>query len=122
MRDQFYWARILSFVTGLVNQELLLRNEYLAEAAALPIREPDSPISQLILFAQVLNDLQLTLVHPAGSTNRKGSRDFSMSEVTLCPGSEGFWLQSDPVFGPYAVKHHGRRGKAKPEWPVAMAA
>jgi hypothetical protein len=29
MRDQFHWARILSFVTGLVNQELLLRNEYL---------------------------------------------------------------------------------------------
>jgi hypothetical protein len=27
MRDQFHWARILSFVTGLVNQELLLRNE-----------------------------------------------------------------------------------------------
>src|SRR5215469_4659355 len=29
MRDRFHWARILSFVTGLVNQELLLRNEYL---------------------------------------------------------------------------------------------
>jgi hypothetical protein len=24
------WARILAYVTGLVNQELLLRNEYLA--------------------------------------------------------------------------------------------
>ena len=29
MRDQFRWARLLAFVTGLVNQELLLRNEYL---------------------------------------------------------------------------------------------
>jgi len=29
MRDRFHWARVLSFVTGLVNQELLLRNEYL---------------------------------------------------------------------------------------------
>ena len=29
MRDRFHWARLLSFVTGLVNQELLLRNEYL---------------------------------------------------------------------------------------------
>jgi hypothetical protein len=28
MRDQFRWARLLAFVTGLVNQELLLRNEY----------------------------------------------------------------------------------------------
>lgn len=29
MSDQFHWARLLDFVTGLVNQELLLRNEYL---------------------------------------------------------------------------------------------
>ena len=30
MHDRFHWARALAFVTGLVNQELLLRNEYLA--------------------------------------------------------------------------------------------
>ena len=30
MRDRFQWARLLAYVTGLVNQELLLRNEYLA--------------------------------------------------------------------------------------------
>ena len=30
MGDRFHWARLLAFVTGLVNQELLLRNEYLA--------------------------------------------------------------------------------------------
>src|SRR5918995_2361384 len=30
MRDSFNWARLLAFVTGLVNQELLLQNEYLA--------------------------------------------------------------------------------------------
>jgi hypothetical protein len=29
MRDRFHWARLLAFVTGLVNEELLLRNEYL---------------------------------------------------------------------------------------------
>ena len=29
MRDRFHWARLLAFVTGLVNQELLLGNEYL---------------------------------------------------------------------------------------------
>jgi hypothetical protein len=29
MRDRFHWARLLAFVTGLVNQELLIRNEYL---------------------------------------------------------------------------------------------
>jgi hypothetical protein len=30
MRDRLQWARLLGFVTGLANQELLLRNEYLA--------------------------------------------------------------------------------------------
>ena len=30
MRDTINWARLLAFVTGLVNQELLLQNEYLA--------------------------------------------------------------------------------------------
>src|SRR5215831_16419955 len=30
MNDRFHWARLVAFVTGLVNQELLLRNEYLA--------------------------------------------------------------------------------------------
>jgi len=29
MSDRFHWARLLAFVTGLVNQGLLLRNEYL---------------------------------------------------------------------------------------------
>ena len=43
MRDRFHWARLLAFVTGLVNQELLLRNEYLIAEnrilrARLPIR------------------------------------------------------------------------------------
>jgi len=30
MRDTVHWARPVAFVTGLVNQELLLRNEYFA--------------------------------------------------------------------------------------------
>jgi hypothetical protein len=30
MCDFIHWARLLAFVTGLVNQELLLQNEYLA--------------------------------------------------------------------------------------------
>jgi hypothetical protein len=33
MRDTTHWARLLAYVTGLVSQELLLQNEYLA---ALP--------------------------------------------------------------------------------------
>ena len=30
MRDRFHWTRLMAFVSGLVNHELLLRNEYLA--------------------------------------------------------------------------------------------
>ena len=30
MRETINWARLLAFVTGLVNQELLLQNKYLA--------------------------------------------------------------------------------------------
>jgi hypothetical protein len=39
MRDRFHWARLLSFVTGLVNQELLLRNEYQRDDARHRISE-----------------------------------------------------------------------------------
>ena len=61
MRDRFHWARLLAFVTGLVNQELLLRNEYLAAEnrilrAHLPswIRFSDAERSTL---AEVPSDL-----------------------------------------------------------------
>src|SRR5439155_11459944 len=30
MKNEYHWARLLAYVTGLVNQELLLQNEYLA--------------------------------------------------------------------------------------------
>ena len=36
MRDTGKWARLLAFVTGLVNQELLLQNEYLAAENRIP--------------------------------------------------------------------------------------
>src|SRR2546430_15569187 len=40
MSDRLHWARLLAFVTGLVNQELLLRNESLTaeNRAHLPMR------------------------------------------------------------------------------------
>ena len=42
MRDRFHWARLLAFVTGLVNQELLVRNEYLiAENTILRSKLPN---------------------------------------------------------------------------------
>jgi hypothetical protein len=30
MKNSDHWARLLAYVTGLINQELLLHNEYLA--------------------------------------------------------------------------------------------
>src|ERR1700732_1944749 len=43
MKKEHHWARLLAYVTGLVNQQLLLQNEYLAAEnrvlrAHLPIR------------------------------------------------------------------------------------
>src|SRR5882762_6249724 len=40
MRDSINWARLLAFVTGLVNQELLLQNEYLAAGEPHPESTP----------------------------------------------------------------------------------
>ena len=61
MPDRFHWARLLAFVTGLVNQELLLRNEYLAAEnrilrAHLPsrLRLSDSERSTLAEIAKRL--------------------------------------------------------------------
>jgi len=57
------WARILAYVTGMVNQELLLRNEYLAA-------------ENRILKAQLKGRLRLsdaeraTLSSPSASTAR----------------------------------------------------
>jgi hypothetical protein len=54
MRDTGKWARLLAFVTGLVNQELLLQNEYLAAEnrilrAHLPSRPRLSDAQRCIL-------------------------------------------------------------------------
>ena len=43
MSDRFHWARLLAFVTGLVNQELLLRNEYLGGRESHPQSPPAHP-------------------------------------------------------------------------------
>jgi hypothetical protein len=67
MSDRFHWARLLAFVTGLVNQELLLRNEYLAAEnrilrAHLPsrLRLSDAERSTLAEIAKRLGCKTLT--------------------------------------------------------------
>jgi hypothetical protein len=64
MRDQFNWARILSFVTGLVNQELLLQNEYLtAENRILRAHLPARPLC----LAKTLSTFKINNVAPCFS-------------------------------------------------------
>ena len=36
MSDQLHWTRLLAFVTGIINQEVLLRNEYLTAENRIP--------------------------------------------------------------------------------------
>ena len=70
MRDRFQWARLLAFVTGLVNQELLLRNEYLAaENRVLRARLP----SRLRLS----DPERSTLAEIAKRLGRKALRDIA---------------------------------------------
>ena len=70
MCDRFQWARLLAFVTGLVNQELLLLNEYLAA-------------ENRVLRAHLPSRLRLsdpersTLVEIAKRLGRKALRDIA---------------------------------------------
>ena len=68
MRDRFHWARLLAFVTGLVNQELLLRNEYL-------IAENRILRGHLPMRLRLGDPERLTLAEIAKRLGRKALRD-----------------------------------------------
>ena len=104
MRDRFHWARLLAFVTGLVNQELLLRNEYLATEnrifkAYLPsrLRLSDAERSTLAEIAKrlgrkalkdvarVLNPIPFSL--GIGDWSRTGSTGLSIAPIPAAHGS-----------------------------------
>jgi hypothetical protein len=92
MRDQFHWARILSFVTGLVNQKLLLRNEYLAAEnrilrAHLPAR------------LRLSNAERSTLAEIAKRLGRKASGRSPAwpSRIPFSPGTGNWWHTSSMV-------------------------
>src|SRR5262249_35721646 len=90
MRDQFHWARILSFVTGLVNQELLLRNEYLAA---------ENRILRAHLPARLrLSDAERsTLAEIAKRLGRKALQDIARvakPDTLLATGIAPWWRRS----------------------------
>ena len=83
MSDRFHWVRLLAFVTGLVNQELLLRNEYLAA-------------ENRVLRAHLPNRLRLsdaersTLAEIAKRLGRKALKDIArVSLRSLASGKGG---------------------------------
>src|SRR5437763_11534262 len=65
MRDSINWARLLAYVTGLVNQELLLQNEYLAAENAI-LR------AHLRLGLRLSDGERATLAEIGGRLSRKG--------------------------------------------------
>jgi putative transposase len=106
MRDRFQWARLLTFVTGLVNQELLLRNEYLAA-------------ENRILRAHLPSRLRLsdaercTLAEIAKRLGRKALKDIARV------------AKPDTLLGWYrrlvAQKFDGSRHRAYPGRPLVSA-
>src|SRR5215467_424746 len=68
MRDRFHWARLLAFVTGFVNQELLLRNEYL-------IAENRILRGHLSMRLRLSDPERITLAEIAKRLGRKALKD-----------------------------------------------
>jgi hypothetical protein len=68
MRDRFHWARLLAFVTGLVNQELLLRNEYLVAENRILRRH-------LSMRLRLSDPERITLAEIAKRLGRKALKD-----------------------------------------------
>src|ERR1700681_220573 len=106
MRDGFHWARLLGFVTGLVNQELLLRNEYLAAEnrilrAHLPFR------------LRLSDPERSTLAEIAKRLGRKALKDIARV------------AKPDTLLGWYrrlvAQKFDGSRHRAYPGRPLVSA-
>ena len=102
MRDRFHWARLLAFVTGLVNQELLLRNEYLAAENRILRAHLSSPLR--------LSDAERTsLAEIAKRLGRKALKDIARV------------AKPDTILGWYrrlvAQKFDGSRQRAYPGRP-----
>jgi len=116
MSDRFYWARLLAFVTGLVNQELLLRNEYLAAEnrilrAHLPsrLRLSDAERSTLaeIATAQPKNGV-VELAGPEASSMAEFIQSFLSSrgdERKVIPDPDAAAKEWHKKYGTVPVNH-----------------
>jgi hypothetical protein len=77
MRDRFDWARPLAFVTGLVKQDLLLRNEYL-------IAENRILRGHLSMRLRLADPVGLTLPEIAKRLGRKALKDVAQVAPVQC--------------------------------------
>ena len=77
MRDRFHWARLLAFVTGLVNQDLLLRNEYL-------IAENRILRGHLPMRLRLADPERVTLAEIAKRLGRKALKDVAQVAKPDC--------------------------------------
>lgn len=107
MCDRFHWANRLAFVTGFVNQELLLRNEYLAAENRI-LR------SRLSSRLQLSDAERSTLAEIAKRLGRKALKDIAQV------------AKPDTILGWYrqlvARKFDGSRQRGYPGRPRVSAA
>src|SRR5213075_14942 len=103
MRDSINWARLLAFVTGLVNQQLLLQNEYLAA-------------ENRVLRAHLPTRLRLT--NPREIRWRKSASASAAKRWSTLPA----WLNRTPSSGGIgdliAQKFDGSKCRAYPGRPT----
>ena len=121
MCDRFHWARLLAFVTGLVNQELLLRNEYLAAEnrilrAHLPSRlrlsDPErSTLAEIAqrLGRQILKDLACVAKPDTilAWYRRLIARKFDGSQQRSYPGRPPLDAATEALIVPIASENSG---------------
>ena len=121
MRDRFHWARLLAFVTGLVNQELLLRNEYLAAEnrilrAHLPsrLRLSDAERSTLAEIAKRLGRKALKDIARVAKPDtllawyrRLVAQKFDGSRHRAYPGRPRVSPESGGARGPFRTREPG---------------
>src|SRR5450759_902368 len=142
------WARLLAYVTGLVNQKLLLQNEYLAVEnrilrAHLPtrIRLSDPERSTLAEIGKRLGRAALQEVACVAQPDtilawyrRLIARKFDGSKLRTSPGRpriapelealivrfarENSCWGYDRIVGALANVRTGQRGRGLPEWPL----
>ena len=108
----FIGPRILSFVTGLVNQKLLLRNEYLAA---------ENRILRAHLPARLrLSDAERsTLAEIAKRLGRKALREIARvaKPDTFSPGTGSWWHTSSTVLAvAVMLADPGYRPRWRPWW------